>query len=130
MLWHMYIKRGTVCVMVAIASALPGASYDVATSSFIIPFGALNAQLGAQTLSPVDSLETLVYGLLEIQNRRKEAGTIGQVDQALEITSKSVSTGIWETSINRFDSKVLVSFLATLCFDAVPPESGADITQL
>ena len=106
-----------------IASLVPGASYTSGT--FTIPLSALTTSSGL-TITASDSVEKLVYALLQTMSVKAIAGTLTQVNAGVEVSSRSSTSSVWETSTNNFAPITLVSFLTSLAFNT---GQGAELSS-
>lgn len=109
--------------MVAIATLLPGCSYSSGT--FSIPVSALNSVLSTD-MTASDSAEKLIYGLLECLQEKQLAGTLSQRGAAVEVANKSVTSSVWEKTLNTFSNITLVNYLVSFAFDTGPSLESAD----
>jgi len=110
-----------------IATFLPGATYS--SSTFTIPWSALNAVL-ATDITAADDSAKLLYALAQCLYEKQQAGTVLQTNLACEVANKSVTAGVWETSTNNFTTKYLVNHLLSTSFESVGAEPGANITSI
>lgn len=114
--------------MVAIATLIPGASYSSGT--FSIPVSAMNNILSTD-MTASDSAEKLIYGLLECCQEKQLLGSLTQRGAAVEVANKSVTSSVWEKSLNVFSNVTLVNFLVSLSFDTGPSlESGDGLSVI
>ncbi len=113
--------------MAPIASIIPGASYSLGT--FSIPVSALTTASGL-SIPSADRFEYLLYGLLASLKTKQDGGTVSQVTCAAEISARSVSNSVWETSLNTFSDVYLVNFLASFPFTTMPSETPSAMTSI
>lgn len=112
--------------MTVIATVFPGATYSSSTGAFTIPYTALNASL-TNAMTPEDSAEKLVYGMLQTVFEKQLSGEIDQTNLSFE-TTRSSSYGSWEVTRSSFSGNLpLVNFLTTFVFSTVPVEDGDNI---
>lgn len=98
-----------------IANLVPGASYSAGV--FSIPLSSLATSSGL-TITASDSVEKLVYALLQTMSVKALAGTLTQVNCGCEVSSRSSTQSVYETSSNNFAPVTLVSFLTSVSFSA------------
>jgi hypothetical protein len=107
-----------------IATLIPGASYS--SGSFSIPFTAINAILTTPITSE-DSVEKLLFGLLEVVFFRQKDGFITQPTLSLEISNRAAQQGLWEETPGIFSNADILSHLVSFNFDTGPTFSGNNI---
>jgi uncharacterized protein (DUF2384 family) len=107
-----------------VSTLIPGASY--ASSSFTIPFSAINAIL-TTPITAEDSVEKLLFGLLEVVYARQKDGFITQPTLSCEISNRAAQQSVWEESTGVFSNADLLSHLVSFNFDVGPTFSGNNL---
>lgn len=113
--------------MVAIATIIPSTSYSLGT--FSIPVTALNSVL-TYDINAVDSYERLLHSLLMCLYEKQLSGSVTQANCGVEISSKALTTGTWETSTNTFAESPLSSFLVTFRLTDTITEDGDTVAAV
>jgi uncharacterized protein (DUF2384 family) len=107
-----------------VSTLIPGASYS--SGSFTIPFSAINAIL-TTPITAEDSVEKLLFGLLEVVYTRQRDGFVTQPTLSLEISNRAAQQSVWEETTGVFSNADLLSHLVSFNFDTGPTFSGNNI---
>lgn len=102
-----------------ISAFVPGCSYattgsvSISSPTYIIPVSGINALLGSASIGTGDSAERLLYGLIQALYVKQQAASINQTNLGVEVSNKSLSRNIWESSVNVFSDVTLANFLVS-----------------
>jgi hypothetical protein len=107
-----------------VSSLVPGASYSSGT--FSIPYSAINAILTTPITSE-DSVEKLLFGLLEVVYARQKDGFITQPNLSCEISARQATSSVWEETTGVFSNADILSHLVSFNFDVGPTFSGNNL---
>jgi hypothetical protein len=107
-----------------VSTVIPGASY--ASSTFSIPFSAINAILTTPITSE-DSVEKLLFGLLEVVYTRQKDGFLSQPLISVEVSNRAAQQSVWEETPNLFSTADILSHLVSFNFDVGPTFSGNNL---
>jgi hypothetical protein len=107
-----------------IATRIPGASYS--SGSFVIPFSAMNALL-TTTMTSENSVEKLLFGLLEVIYQRQRDGFITQPTLSMEISNRASQETTWEETTGVFSNAQLLSHLVSFNMDSAASFNGDNI---
>jgi hypothetical protein len=107
-----------------ISTILPGSSYS--SGVFSISFSSINSIL-TTSITPLDSFETLLFGLCEALYQRQKDGFITQPTCSCEVSNRAYQSSVWEETTGVFSSADILSHLVSFDLDVSASFSGNTI---
>jgi hypothetical protein len=107
-----------------ISTLCPGCTFS--SSSFNISFSAINAVLTTPITSE-DSVEKLLFGLLEVVYTRQKDGFLSQPLISVEVSNRAAQQSVWEETTGVFSNADILSHLVSFNFDTGPTFSGNNL---